>query len=116
MNNIKENDILKQNTKVMISGSGIIGIIDGDDRETCDISNNGEIIDLNYFILPKGKTSSNDYVTVLFTEVTVLKECICPNCGKYHESKFGVYKDDLGEYAICPHCGSSADSEMYFEQ
>jgi predicted RNA-binding Zn-ribbon protein involved in translation (DUF1610 family) len=39
----------------------------------------------------------------------------CPNCGKEIIEDLEVKHDELGNYAICPHCGSTADIGIFYE-
>ena len=44
--------------------------------------------------------------------IVVTRRCL--NCGAEVESE--VYKDELGEFAYCPECGSSFDIDLKEEK
>ena len=67
---ITEEEILPMGTKVKDNNGNYIGVIDGDDREDCEIAADGLSYKiLNYYVIPEGGKNSNDYVMYYYREV-----------------------------------------------
>lgn len=67
---ITEEEILPMGTKVKDNNGNYIGVIDGDDREDCEIAADGiSYENLNYYIIPEGGKNSNDYVMYHYRDV-----------------------------------------------
>lgn len=113
MNLTKKEDIIKDGTKVLTNG--FIAIIRGNDSEECEVTENGEYIDVNYYVIPLGKTFNEEHMS-LDDEFYILdSKKVCPNCGKVIEEELEIHNDELGIHSNCPKCGASADLEMFYE-
>lgn len=70
---IIEEEILPMGTKVKDNNGNYIGVIDGDDREDCEIAADGiSYENLNYYVIPEDGKNSNDYVMYHYREVKLI--------------------------------------------
>jgi len=60
MNLTKKENIIKDGTKVLTSG--FIATIQGNDSEECEVTKEGEYIDLNYYVVPLGETFDKEHM------------------------------------------------------
>lgn len=113
MNLTKKENIIEDGTKVLTGG--FVATIQGNDSESCELTEKGEYIDINYYVVPLGKTFNDEHMS-LDDEFYVLdSKKICPNCGEVIEKELSYHEDELGLCANCPQCGSSADLAMFYE-
>lgn len=110
----KKENIIEDGTEVLIV-PGIIGTIQGNDSEDCEVDNNGNLIDLNYYIVPLGKTFDKEIMTIEPEIIVLGQKRICPNCGAEIKENQEVKIDENRCYANCPLCHKSVDLEKYYE-